>query len=190
MHRIAAIALSHLHDHADPAQRAVYQRALGTAQAFLLHTQSPDGFWPAAWGVNRIYGTLFAVRGLLASGLPRTHPSLTKTAWWLENIQLPYGGWAEHHSGCSTNTYVPGPTSQPASTAWALLALLSLRVALRRPPTHAGWCWKSVRGFYDQRRPPWTVGAGRLWASGGTNNSPFKDPAWPASATPVIEHAR
>lgn len=122
----AAVALARLRERGDSRQQQACEEALWRARTFLLSQQEADGSWRAAWGVNRIYGTLFAVRGLLAAGVPRTDPCFVRASWWLESIQLPDGGWGEDHTGCVENRYVPGATSQPVSTAWALLALLEL----------------------------------------------------------------
>ncbi|WP_405594768.1 prenyltransferase/squalene oxidase repeat-containing protein [Streptomyces sp. NBC_01092] len=100
--------------------------ACGRAVRFLLGSQLPDGSWPAAWGVYRIYGTYFAVRGLRAAGVPQEHPALRRAADWLESVQRPDGGWGEHHSGCLTGRYTEDTVSRPVQTAWALLALLDL----------------------------------------------------------------
>lgn len=108
----------------DPAlPRGTLARARTRAVAFLMRSQLPDGDWPASWGINRIYGTWFAVRGLRAAGLPRTHPALRRAAHWLRAVQRPDGGWGEHHRGCVENRYAEGHESRPVSTAWALLAL-------------------------------------------------------------------
>ncbi|MFJ8745981.1 prenyltransferase/squalene oxidase repeat-containing protein [Embleya sp. NPDC127516] len=144
----AAVALARLRDHGDTAQRQACETALDRARAYLLARQHADGSWPAAWGVNRIYGTLFAVRGLLAAGVPRTHPCFIKAAWWLESIQLPDGGWSEDPTGCSENRYVAGATSQPVSTAWALLTLLELTGGRSRAAL-AGIDWLCARQLPD-----------------------------------------
>ncbi|WP_199550055.1 prenyltransferase/squalene oxidase repeat-containing protein [Streptomyces sp. N35] len=136
----AAVALAQLRQRCAGTQRQACDRGLRRAAAFLLSQQSKDGSWPAAWGVNRIYGTLFAVRGLLAAGVPRTHASFVKAGCWLESVQRPDGGWAEHHSGCLEERYVPGDHSQPLSTAWALLVLLELTGG-RSPAVTRGIDW-------------------------------------------------
>ncbi|MEV4438937.1 prenyltransferase/squalene oxidase repeat-containing protein [Streptomyces sp. NPDC049577] len=120
------------------------------AVRFLLRAQSADGSWPAAWGVNRIYGTLFAVRGLRAVGVPAAHPALARAARWLESVQRADGGWSEDHRGCLEQRYVEGERSQPVQTAWALLALSELR-----PPT-AGSIGRGVRWLCAHQSPDGT----------------------------------
>lgn len=149
----AAVALAALRERTGGARADACDRALLTARDFLLKQQDGGGSWPAAWGVNRIYGTLFAVRGLLAAGVPRTHPRLIKAAWWLEGIQLPDGSWSEDPAGCTRNRYVPGAAGQPVSTAWALLTLLEL-TGPRSPAVRSGVDWLCTRqqadGSWDQ----------------------------------------
>ncbi|MFH8291966.1 prenyltransferase/squalene oxidase repeat-containing protein [Streptomyces sp. NPDC018059] len=123
----ALVALAELPREASASDAQDTARARRRALRFLLRSQSPDGSWPAAWGVNRIYGTLFAVRGLHAAGLPAGHPSMRRAAEWLESAQQEDGGWSEHHRGCLEQRYVQGGPSQPVQTAWAVLALLHIR---------------------------------------------------------------
>ena len=41
--------------------------------AYLLHAQEEDGSWYGRWGVNYIYGSFLALRGLAASGMTGAH---------------------------------------------------------------------------------------------------------------------
>ena len=41
---------------------------------YLLRTQEQDGSWYGRWGVNYIYGTFLALRGLRAAGLSENEP--------------------------------------------------------------------------------------------------------------------
>ncbi|MER5890850.1 prenyltransferase/squalene oxidase repeat-containing protein [Streptomyces sp. NPDC001941] len=120
----ALTALTRATDHLPPALRARTRRAVESATRFLLDAQLDDGSWPAAWGVNRVYGTFFAVRGLRASGLPVSHPAFASAARWLARTQRGDGGWGEHHRGCLEDRYVPHHSTQPVTTAWAVLALM------------------------------------------------------------------
>ncbi|MGW1075111.1 prenyltransferase/squalene oxidase repeat-containing protein [Streptomyces sp. NPDC002537] len=122
----ALVALAVLGRPEDRARSEAVERAVRRGARFLLRTQCQDGSWRAAWGVNRIYGTLFAVRGLRAAGMSPAHPRLARAACWLESVQRADGGWGEHHRGCTEDRYVEHPDSQPVMTAWALLALLEI----------------------------------------------------------------
>ncbi|MEO8129166.1 MAG: prenyltransferase/squalene oxidase repeat-containing protein, partial [Bryobacteraceae bacterium] len=100
--------------HQDPAiERAVQ---------YLFNNQKPDGSWYGRWGVNYIYGTFLALRGLRASGHSGVGPATEKAAVWLRSIQNPDGGWGESCASYDLHRYVQGP-STASQTAWALLGL-------------------------------------------------------------------
>jgi squalene/oxidosqualene cyclase-like protein len=103
--------------------RLQIDRAVQRAQGFLLGAQRPDGLWHGGWGVCFTYGSLFAITGLRASGLPADHPALQRAADALERMQLSDGGWGEHVEACRTHQITPTEHSQAVMTAWALLAL-------------------------------------------------------------------
>ena len=94
---------------------------------FLLAAQKSDGTWQGFWGVNRIYGTLFAVRGLLAAGTNGNCVPVRRACNWLVTHQKADGGWGEHWSGMLKNRYVEHSESQVIQTAWALMTLLFAR---------------------------------------------------------------
>jgi squalene-hopene/tetraprenyl-beta-curcumene cyclase len=91
---------------------------------YLLHAQLPDGSWHGRWGVNHIYGTCFALRGLRAAGFDDHEAPVLRAGEWLRSIQNPDGGWGESCRSYDERTYVPAP-STPSQTAWALLGLLA-----------------------------------------------------------------
>ncbi len=98
--------------------------AIARADAWLRRTQEKDGSWRGVWGVQFIYGTLFGIRGLVATGARPGDPALRSACRWLLDRQREDGGWGEHHSGCLTGRYVPHEKSQVIQTAWAMIALL------------------------------------------------------------------
>ena len=122
----ALVALSRAVGYLPTPLRERARRAIDDGTRFLLRTQLKEGAWPAAWGVNRIYGTFFAIRGLRAAGVPVTDPRLMAAARWLASVQRDDGGWGEHHRGCLEDRYIPYPSAQPVMTAWALLALMEI----------------------------------------------------------------
>lgn len=157
------------------------ERAARRAVRFLLRQQHEDGSWSAAWGVNRIYATFFAVRGLRLIGLPSDHLRLLRAARWLESVQRSDGGWGEHHRGVTEDRYVELVSSQPVMTAWALLAMMELdkfdtssvdsgiRWLRENQRPHGSWHQEAVTGAFfgtamlDYRRYPdyfplWALG--------------------------------
>ncbi len=132
------------------------------AREFLLQTQMADGTWYGRWGVNYIYGTGHALRGLAACGEDLSQPRFQKSLQWLEAIQQEDGGWGEscwtYHDSKSKGQ---GPTTI-SQTAWAVLALLA---------------------FGDPWRPSVRRGIeyllGRQRADGGWAEEPFTGTGFP-----------
>jgi squalene-hopene/tetraprenyl-beta-curcumene cyclase len=90
--------------------------------AYLLQSQEKDGSWYGRWGVNYIYGSFLAMRGLAVSGAPGARDAIERAAKWLRAIQNPDGGWGESCASYARDCYVPAPSSA-SQTAWALLGL-------------------------------------------------------------------
>jgi squalene-hopene/tetraprenyl-beta-curcumene cyclase len=92
---------------------------------FILSEQEPDGSWFGRWGVNYIYGTFLALRGLDAVGFDHNEPQIQQAAEWIRMVQNADGGWGEScGSYDDPNTRGVG-VSTPSQTAWALLGLLA-----------------------------------------------------------------
>ncbi len=98
--------------------------AMTRADVWLRREQADNGSWRGVWGVQFIYGTMFGVRGLLASGARLSDTAIRSACHWILEQQRSDGGWGEHHSGCKTARFVPHDESQVIQTAWALIALL------------------------------------------------------------------
>lgn len=96
--------------------------ALRRGVQFLLACQKPDGCWYGRWGVNYIYGTFLALRGLAAAGGPDARPALEKAVTWLHSVQNADGGWGETCASYDRHCFVPG-VSTASQTAWAVLGL-------------------------------------------------------------------
>ena len=94
------------------AQDAAVRRGV----AYLLGAQEKDGSWYGRWGVNYIYGTFLAMRGLAANGAPKAGPPLRRP-----------------RSGCAPYRI---PMADGANRAPATSRIASSRrpVARRRPP--------------------------------------------------------
>jgi len=91
---------------------------------FLLKTQEQDGSWYGRWGVNYLYGTFLALRGLRAAGVDETEPSIQRALEFVRAYQNRDGGWGESCSSYDENRFMPNP-STPSQTAWGILALLA-----------------------------------------------------------------
>jgi squalene-hopene/tetraprenyl-beta-curcumene cyclase len=99
--------------------------AVQKAIQFIVDEQEPDGSWFGRWGVNYIYGTMLALRGLEAIGVDYHEPFVQQGAEWLRMMQNPDGGWGETcDSYDDPNTKGAGP-STPSQTAWAVMGLLA-----------------------------------------------------------------
>ncbi len=91
---------------------------------YLLAEQEENGSWYGRWGVNYIYGTFLALRGLTASGFSQAVDAIARGASWLREVQNPDGGWGESCLGYSTERYERA-VSTPSQTAWAVLGLIA-----------------------------------------------------------------
>ncbi|MBC6454950.1 MAG: 2,3-oxidosqualene cyclase [Hormoscilla sp. SP5CHS1] len=99
-------------------------RAMQRGGLWLRKQQKLDDSWLGFWGVNFIYGTMFAVQGLVAATNTANDPAIRKACHWLVSKQRPDGGWGEHFQGCLSGEYVEHTESQVTQTAWAMMALL------------------------------------------------------------------
>jgi squalene-hopene/tetraprenyl-beta-curcumene cyclase len=89
---------------------------------YLLGSQEDDGSWWGRWGVNYVYGTFLALRGLRSVGSPLARPAMQKAADWLRSVQNRDGGWGESCASYRVAKFVAAP-STPSQTAWGLLGL-------------------------------------------------------------------
>jgi squalene-hopene/tetraprenyl-beta-curcumene cyclase len=98
--------------------------AVRRGAAYLIAAQEKDGSWYGRWGVNYIYGTFLAMRGLTASGVSDGKDAIVRGAAWLRSVQNVDGGWGESCLSYSRDRFVPAP-SCASQTAWAVLGLLA-----------------------------------------------------------------
>jgi squalene-hopene/tetraprenyl-beta-curcumene cyclase len=96
--------------------------AVDAGVRYLVKRQSPEGCWYGRWGVNYVYGTFLAIRGLSASGHPGARAAIRRGAEWLRSVQNPDDGWGESCASYHAKHFVPAP-STPSQTAWALVGL-------------------------------------------------------------------
>ncbi|KAL6900886.1 hypothetical protein ACP4OV_005562 [Aristida adscensionis] len=120
------------------------------AAVYIENNQKNDGSWYGNWGICFIYGTLFAIKGLVAAGRTYDNSSCIKKACdFLLSIQLKTGGWGESYLSCEregvTNllefgkVYVEGKCTHAVSTAWAMLGLIYAGQMERdQTPLHQG----------------------------------------------------
>jgi squalene-hopene/tetraprenyl-beta-curcumene cyclase len=113
--------------------------AIARAVKYLLATQEPNGSWYGRWGVNYIYGTFLALRGLRAARTSSADAAMGRAAQWLISVQNSDGGWGESCVGYERNEFVPAASS-PCQTAWAILGLVAAGRG-RSYPVEAGVEW-------------------------------------------------
>jgi squalene-hopene/tetraprenyl-beta-curcumene cyclase len=98
--------------------------AVRRAVEYLKRTQEVDGSWYGRWGVDYVYGTFLALRGLRAAGEGDREWYIIRAGEWLRSIQNADGGWGESCASYDNQTFTPGP-STPSQTAWGVLGLLA-----------------------------------------------------------------
>ncbi len=98
--------------------------AVGRGVRRLIGTQEADGGWSGRWGVNYIYGTFLALRGLRAAGEDEREAHILRAGEWLRSVQNLDGGWGESCASYESGAFVAAG-STPSQTAWALLGLLA-----------------------------------------------------------------
>jgi squalene-hopene/tetraprenyl-beta-curcumene cyclase len=91
---------------------------------YLIHSQEEDGSWYGRWGVDYVYGTFLALRGLAAAGVSDREAYVQRGLEWVRSIQNFDGGWGESCESYKRKSFVAA-ASTPSQTAWAVLALLA-----------------------------------------------------------------
>ncbi len=94
-----------------------------SAVEMLQRTQEADGSWYGRWGVNYIYGTWQALRGLAAIGENMKQEWIRRGRDWLESCQNEDGGWGETCESYNFPTLKGKGPSTASQTAWALMGL-------------------------------------------------------------------
>ena len=97
--------------------------AVRRAVEYLKKVQQDDGSWYGRWGVNYIYGTCFALRGLEAAGEDSREAYIIRAGEWLRSIQNADGGWGETAASYDDPAQKINGESTASQTAWALLGL-------------------------------------------------------------------
>ncbi|MEZ5403101.1 MAG: squalene--hopene cyclase [Bryobacteraceae bacterium] len=99
-------------------------QAVRRGAEYLMRTQESDGSWYGRWGVDYIYGTFLALRGLRAAGEDAREAHILRAGEWLRSVQNPDGGWGESCESYDKSFFVPAP-STASQTAWAVLGLIA-----------------------------------------------------------------
>ncbi|KAM0835428.1 hypothetical protein ACQ4PT_062940 [Festuca glaucescens] len=101
------------------------EKCIKAASLFLEKTQKNDGSWYGSWGICFTYGTMFAVRGLVASG--RTYENshvIRKACNFMLCKQQSTGGWGESYISSEIEDYVDSGNPNAVNTSFAMLALI------------------------------------------------------------------
>jgi squalene-hopene/tetraprenyl-beta-curcumene cyclase len=93
------------------------------AVTYMRDTQEADGSWYGRWGVNYIYGTWQALRGLGAIGENMDQEWIRRGRDWLESCQNDDGGWGETCESYDFPSLKGVGPSTASQTAWALMGL-------------------------------------------------------------------
>jgi squalene-hopene/tetraprenyl-beta-curcumene cyclase len=91
---------------------------------YLFNSQEADGSWYGRWGVDYLYGTFLALRGLQSASINDREPQIQRALEWIRAYQNADGGWGESCASYENNAFTPGQ-STASQTAWAILGLLA-----------------------------------------------------------------
>ncbi|MDE2207663.1 MAG: squalene--hopene cyclase, partial [Armatimonadetes bacterium] len=97
------------------------QRALN----YIYREQDADGSFFGRWGVNFIYGTWQALRGLALIGEDMDAEPVQRAVRWLQSVQNDDGGWGETCGSYDDGHPKATGPSTPSQAAWALMGLFS-----------------------------------------------------------------
>ncbi|KAK1605776.1 hypothetical protein QYE76_029449 [Lolium multiflorum] len=110
------------------------EKCIQDAALFIEKKQNNDGSWYGSWAICFTYGTMFAVRGLVAAG--RTYDNsyaIRKACNFLLSKQQNTGGWGESFLSSETGEYVDSGNPNAVNTSFAMLALIYARQVERDP---------------------------------------------------------
>lgn len=105
--------------------RGRYRDSIARGVDYLRRVQQDDGSWYGRWGVNYIYGSCFALRGLRAAGEDWREAHIMQGGEWLRSVQNADGGWGETCGSYDDPLAKIEGASTPSQTAWALLGLFA-----------------------------------------------------------------
>jgi squalene-hopene/tetraprenyl-beta-curcumene cyclase len=134
------------------AHHPVVTRAI----AFLKRDQTTEGAWYGRWGVNYIYGTWQALRGLAVIGEQMDAVYVRRAVRWFVDHQNADGGWGESIASYDDLSRKGAGESTPSQTAWAIMGLMAAGETAS-PAVRRGVAWLLERqqsGTWEQI--PWT----------------------------------
>jgi len=111
--------------------RKVDEPRVRRALRMLKDTQEEDGSWYGRWGVNYLYGTWQALRGIAAIGVSNDEAWVIRAKEWIESCQNDDGGWGETPASYDDPSLKGKGPSTASQTAWALMGL----AAVAKSPT-------------------------------------------------------
>jgi squalene-hopene/tetraprenyl-beta-curcumene cyclase len=140
--------------------------AVRKAVRFLRAKQEDDGSWYGRWGVNYLYGTAHALRGVCAVGIDMNQRWLARARRWLEAHQNLDGGWGETCASYLDPAARGRGESTASQTAWSLMGLCAFPDVNRRS-VRRGVAFLLERqkpdGTWDERLPTGTGFPGVLY---------------------------
>src|SRR5206468_1883372 len=87
--------------------------------------QEDDGSWYGRWGVNYIYGTWQALKGIMGVGEDPQAPYVRRAVHWLKSHQNPDGGWGESCDSYKHPEKRGRGSSTASQTSWAIMGLVA-----------------------------------------------------------------
>ena len=99
--------------------------AVRSAVAYLENSQEENGSWYGRWGVNYIYGTWQALKGLSAVGVSPDGDIIRRAAAYLKARQNADGGWGESCESYEDPALGGVGETTPSQTAWAVMGLIA-----------------------------------------------------------------
>ncbi|ESQ56001.1 hypothetical protein EUTSA_v10027177mg [Eutrema salsugineum] len=103
------------------------ERFITKGVKYIEDLQMVDGSWYGNWGVCFIYGTFFAIRGLVAAGKTYNNcEAIRRAVCFLLDKQNSEGGWGESYLSCPSKIYTPlgGNITNVVNTGQALMVLI------------------------------------------------------------------